>query len=125
MKFNPVSVKSKFMSEEQQKIKKLALNIKKNPKDSFSKFALALELLKREQVTKAILLFESILEQEPDYLGVYYHLGKLYQQTGNVQKASELFTKGIQLAEEKNNSRTKSELSEAFETLKIETDYDS
>lgn len=125
MKFNPVSPKSKFMSEEQQKIKKLALNIKKNPKDSFSKFALALELLKREQVTKAILLFESILEQEPDYLGVYYHLGKLYQQTGNVQKAGELFTKGIKLAEEKNNSRTKSELSEAFETLKIETDYDS
>ncbi len=113
------------MSDEQQKIQKLALNIKKNPKDSFSKFALALELLKREQVTKAILLFESILKQEPDYLGVYYHLGKLYQQTGNVQKAGELFTKGIQLAEEKNNSRTKSELSEAFETLKIETDYDS
>lgn len=113
------------MSSEQQKIKQLALNIKKNPNDSFSKFALALELLKREQVSKAILLFESILKQDPEYLGVYYHLGKLYQQTGNVQKAGELFNNGITLAEEQNNSRTKSELLEALETLKIETDYDS
>ncbi len=113
------------MSSEQQKIKQLALNIKKNPEDSFSKFALALELLKRDQVSKAILLFESILKQDPDYLGVYYHLGKLYHQTGNVQKAGELFSKGITLAEEQKNSRTKSELSEALETLKIETDYDS
>ena len=113
------------MSSDLQKIKKLALNIKKNPDDSFSKFALALELLKRDQVTKSILLFESIFKQDPEYLGVYYHLGKLYQQTGNLQKAGELFNKGIKLAEEQKNSRTKSELSEALETLKIETDYDS
>lgn len=113
------------MSSEQEKIQQLALNIKKNPKDSFSKFALALELLKRDQVSKAILLFESILKQDPDYLGVYYHLGKLYQQTGNVQKAGELFSKGIILAKEQKNSRTEFELQEALETLKIETDYDS
>lgn len=112
------------MTQENDKVQKLAFNLKKNPNDSFSKFALALELLKRDQVSKAIILFESILEQDPDYLGVYYHLGKLYQQTGNAQLAGELFTKGIQLADEQNNTRTKSELSEALETLKIDTDYD-
>jgi len=113
------------MIQNDDKIKRLALNLKKNPKDSFSKFALALELLKRNQVSKAVVLFESILKQDPDYLGVYYHLGKLYQQMGNHQQAGELFTTGIDLAEKQQNSRTGLELAEALENLKIETDYEN
>lgn len=112
------------MSNTDDKIKRLAFNLKRNPNDSFSKFALALELLKRDQVSKAVFLFESILKQDPEYLGVYYHLGKLYQQMGNHQKAGELFNRGIELAKEQQNNRTHSELSEALENLKIETDYE-
>lgn len=112
------------MSDQHDKIQRLAFNLKKNPNDSFSKFALALELLKRDQVTKAVVLFESILEQDPDYLGVYYHLGKLYQKMSQYQKAGELFNRGIDLAEKQQNKRTKSELAEALENLKNETDYE-
>ncbi|WP_069130597.1 tetratricopeptide repeat protein [Rhodohalobacter halophilus] len=112
------------MSNPNDKIKRLAFNLKKNPNDSFSKFALALELLKRDQVTKAVVLFESILKQDSDYLGVYYHLGKLYQRMGNHQQAGELFNRGIELAKDQKNRRTELELSEALENLKIETDYE-
>lgn len=111
------------MDRSADKIKKLALNLKKNPDDSFSKFALALELLKIDKVSKAKVLFESILEQDPDYLGVYYHLGKLYQLLGQFDKAGSLFKKGILLAGDQHNQRTKSELREALEILKTETDY--
>lgn len=112
------------MSNSAKKIQKLARNLKNNPGDSFSKFALALELLKVDQVSKAKVLFESILEQDPDYLGVYYHLGKLYQQIESYDRAENLFRTGIELAGRQNDKRTESELTEALETLKIETDYD-
>lgn len=108
------------MATYKNKISRLAKNIQQDPSDTFSKFALALELLKEDHVEKAQLLFEAILKQDPDYLGVYYHLGKLYQRRQMFSLAKEMFGKGIQLAEKKNETRTKSELSEALIQLKFE-----
>lgn len=108
------------MTDNKPKIQRLARFLKKNPKDSFTKFALALELLKQDQVSRAQLLFESVLEQDSEYLGVYYHLGKLYQNTGRQKDAHELYTTGIQVAKKQNHERTKIELQEALEGLKIE-----
>lgn len=112
------------MSESKNKIAKLAFYLKKNPTDSFSKFALALELLKQNEVSKARVLFESILEQDSNYLGVYYHLGKLYEQLEMLQQAKALYEKGIILAKQQKISRTEAELKDALELLKIELNYD-
>lgn len=108
------------MATHKNNISRLAKNIQQDPSDTFSKFALALELLKDDRVEKAQLLFEAILKQDPDYLGVYYHLGKLYQRREMYTQAKEMFSYGIQLAEKKNESRTKSELSEALIQLQFE-----
>ncbi|GAB5410741.1 MAG: hypothetical protein BalsKO_31060 [Balneolaceae bacterium] len=53
------------------KISTLAARIKENPNDSFSKFALALELLNIDQTAKARVLFENIVNNDPNYVGVY------------------------------------------------------
>ena len=108
------------MTLHNSKISQLAKNIQQDPADTFSKFALALELLKADRVQKAQLLFEAILKQDPDYLGVYYHLGKLYQRRGMYNLAEEMFNKGIRVAEKRKESRTKSELSEALIQLQFE-----
>lgn len=108
------------MANNKSKISRLAKNVKRDPADTFSKFALALELLKIDGVERAQLLFEAILKQDPEYLGVYYHLGKLYQSRGMYEKAEEMFTDGLKLAEKKNEIRTKSELSEAIIQLQFE-----
>ena len=110
------------MTDNKPKIQRLARFLKKNPKDSFTKFALALELLKQDQVSKAQLLFESVLEQDPDYLGVYYHLGKLYEQIGRQKDAKDLYIIGIEVAKKQTHERTKLELQEALEVLNIEMD---
>ncbi len=112
------------MDQEQSKISKLAAFLKKNPRGSFSKFALALELLKQNDVNKAKLLFESIREQDPDYLGVYYHLGKLYGQIGLLEQARDLFLEGIELAKKQQNHRTEIELKDALELIKIELNHE-
>lgn len=112
------------MTQPNEKIARLALYLKKNPDDSFSKFALALELLKQNEVTKSRVLFESILKQDPEYLGVYYHLGKLYEQIGFLQQAHDLYQQGIILAKNQNNAKTESELKDALELIKIELSHE-
>lgn len=109
------------MSKDQtSKIKQLAKQIKNNPGDSFSKFALALEFRKEGEFKKARILFEDILSSDPDYVGVYYHLGKLYEALDRLSDAKELYQKGIEVADRQNEARTKSELKEALTQLKLE-----
>jgi Tfp pilus assembly protein PilF len=105
------------MPDNKQNIRRLAGFLQNNPNDIFTKFALALELLKAGEGIKAKVLFESVLKQDPEYVGVYYHLGKLYQNTGRIEDAERLFKKGIEMADKQGKSRSKSELQEALETL--------
>lgn len=107
-----------------ENIKRLAKLLKDTPDDSFTKFALALELLKLNEVTKARVLFESILQNDPEYLGVYYHLGKLYESTGNAQQAMQLYNTGIEVATRQNENRTKLELQNALDILISEPDHE-
>lgn len=108
------------MKDSRKKIRQLAESLKKNPNDSFIKFALALELLKKDDVIKARVLFESILRQDPEYLGVYYHLGKLYEREGRLPDAKKMFTDGLKIAKVQQNKRTVLELNDALESLNIE-----
>jgi Tfp pilus assembly protein PilF len=107
-------------SDQQSKIKQLARQIKNNPGDSFSKFALALEFRKEGELKKARILFEDILSSDPNYVGVYYHLGKLYEVLDRLNDAQHLYQKGITIANKQDKQRTEKELNEALEQLEIE-----
>lgn len=105
---------------DKSKIKQLARQIKNNPGDSFSKFALALEFQKEGEFKNARILFEDILSSDPGYVGVYYHLGKLYEVLDRLNDAKKLYQKGINVAAEQNESRTEKELKEALQQLEIQ-----
>jgi Tfp pilus assembly protein PilF len=102
------------------RIKTLAKAIKDHPEDSYYKFTLALEMLKIEEYSKARILFESIKENEPQYVGVYYHLAKLYVELGENKKALSTYKEGIETAESQNDLHSKSELAAALLNLEIE-----
>lgn len=108
------------MSSDKSKIKQLARQIKNNPGDSFSKFALALEFRKEDEFKKARILFEDILTSDPKYVGVYYHLGKLYESLDRMNDARQLYEKGIKIADKQNETRTKKELREALQLLTMQ-----
>lgn len=108
--------------DSQSKIKQLARQIKDDPGDSFSKFALALEFRKQGKFKNARILFEDILKRDPDYVGVYYHLGKLYEMHDRLREARKMYEDGIPKAEQQQKKRTKSELQEALQNVKIEMD---
>jgi Tfp pilus assembly protein PilF len=110
------------MPASENTIKQLARNIKADPDDTFSKFALALEFIKQENLKKARILFEDIYENDPDYVGLYYHLGKLYERLGRQQKARKIFQEGIKIASKQKEPRTEKELKEALAQLESEMD---
>lgn len=113
------------MDASDKKIKRLASFIQNNPGDSFSKFALALEFKKRDEFRKARILFEDIHRNDPKYVGVYYHLGKLYEMMDELSKARDMYKQGIDIAsQQEDQERTTSELVEALAELEIEMERD-
>ncbi|HHP7237043.1 tetratricopeptide repeat protein [Longibacter sp.] len=84
-----------------------------DPDDNFVRFALAQEYLKRDQPEKALALFEELVDTDPDYVGTYYHLGKLYEQLGRTPDAIETYDQGIEVARDQRDTKNLSELQDA------------
>lgn len=91
--------------------------LKNEPHDSFLNYALAIEYAKEKKLEKAIEIIESLLKRDENYLGAYYQLGQLYEQTGKTQNAIEAYNKGISIAKQQNNKKTLGELSTALMLL--------
>ncbi len=100
-----------------ERIEKLQAFLKTNPNDSFVQHALALEFIKMGDEEKARKLFENILNNDAGYVGSYYHLAKLYERTGNDEKAIETYEKGMAEAKKINDMHAFGELRSAYEEL--------
>lgn len=100
-----------------KRIEQLLSFLEEDSSDSFTRFALALEYMKDEDYEAACAHFEYILQNEPGYLGVYYHLGKLMEKTGNPERAQSLYLNGIEQAELAADAHTAKELREALQAL--------
>jgi Tfp pilus assembly protein PilF len=91
--------------------------LESDPKDSFSRYALALEYVKTNQHDDAVREFETVKANDADYVATYYQLGKLYQQLGKVHEAEKTFRTGITVATKLKDEHTRSELEAALEDL--------
>lgn len=97
------------------KIEQLKSFLSKSPNDSFLQHALALEYIKINELTKARESFENLLINNPDYIGSYYHLAKLYQQLQEKQLAIKTYEEGMKRAKTKNENHAYNELLSAYE----------
>ena len=99
------------------RIQKLLDFLKASPNDNFLKHALALEYIKINNTSKAKELFLGILTVNPDYIGSYYHLAKLLEQTGEKENAIIWYEKGMAEAKKAGDNHAHSELQSAYEDL--------
>ena len=99
------------------RIEKLLEFLKQSPADSFLKHALGLEYIKIGNDVEARAMFESVLKEEPTYIGTYYHLAKLLERTGERNLAIEIYEQGMQKAKEAGDNHALGELRGAFEEL--------
>ena len=91
--------------------------LKENPTDSFLCHALALEYIKLGNDSDARKLFDSLLANEPSYIGSYYHLAKLLERIGETDAAIKVYEKGMEEAKKAGDNHSLSELRSAFEEL--------
>lgn len=97
------------------RIGKIRQLLEDSPEDLFLKHALALEYIKIERDKEARLLFEEILNTNPDYVGSYYHLGKLYERSNLIEKAKAVYQNGIAAAIKCGNTHAANELRAALD----------
>ncbi|SEL12608.1 heme biosynthesis protein HemY [Parapedobacter koreensis] len=85
-----------------------------SPQDPFLTYALATEYLKLGQSDKAVQYFEELLVRHPDYVGTYYHLGKLYEALDRREEAIAIYEKGMRAATKKRDMHALSELQAVY-----------
>ncbi len=88
--------------------------VAEEPQDPFNHYALATELLKTDKI-ESRQIFEFLLENHPDYLPIYYHLGALYVELGENNLAEKTYLLGIELANKLRNDKTLKELKGAYQ----------
>lgn len=99
------------------RIEKLIEFIETSGKDSFLQHALALEYIKIGDDEKARNLFNELLLREPTYVGSYYHLGKLLERVGDLQKAIRIYQRGIEEAKRAGDQHALNELQGALDDI--------
>lgn len=99
------------------RIERLKEFLKANPNDSFVQHALALEYIKIGDDATAHQLFEAVLQRDENYVGSYYHLGKLLERNGDAQGALAVYERGMAKAKEAGEQQAYNELQAAYEDL--------
>jgi Tfp pilus assembly protein PilF len=99
------------------RIDKLKKFLEDSPQDSFLQHALALEYIKLGDEPRAKALFETILKREPQYVGSYYHLGKLLERTGETEAAVKIYEAGMTASKQAGDNHAYNELQAAYEDL--------
>lgn len=100
-----------------ERIEKLQAFLTESPQDNFLQHALALEYIKVGDELAAKNLFEEILQRDPDYIGSYYHLGKLLERLGENQLAISTYTTGMAACKKMKDQHGYNELQGALEEL--------
>jgi Tfp pilus assembly protein PilF len=99
------------------RLEKLKEYLSANPADSFLNHALALEYIKMGEMINARNVFEKLLERDPEYVGSYYHLAKLFESGGDRSKALEWYEKGMVAAQKSGDRHALGELRTAYDDL--------
>ena len=82
--------------------------------DPFVLYALATEYNSLNDTEKAFEYYLKLIADHPAYVGTYYHLGKLYQKTGQTDLALDIYQKGMAAARNKKDMHAFSELQGAY-----------
>lgn len=91
--------------------------IAQDPSDAFSRYALALELVKAGRESDAAIEFKEVIARDSAYVAAYYQLGRLLARAGDTNAARDVYSRGIGAAKAAGDQRAFGELQEALEAL--------
>jgi predicted Zn-dependent protease len=81
-----------------------------NPNDAFSRYGIALECLRENDLPAAEAHFKTLLEANPDYVPGYQMYAQTLAQNGRNEEAKSLLNQGIDAASRQGNQHARSEM---------------
>lgn len=89
---------------------KLEEFIAQNPDDAFSRYGIALECLRENDLAGAELHFKALLQANPDYVPAYQMYAQALAQHNRTAEAKTLLNSGIAAATRQGNQHARSEM---------------
>ena len=96
------------------RLQKLLQFIENEPNDPFLKYAIATEYSNRNDPENALKYFEDLVANHHNYVGTYYHLGKLYESLNRKEEAIKTYQEGMKIARSANDNHAFSELQSVY-----------
>ena len=93
-----------------------------DPTDAFTTYALATEYRTLEP-ERAWEYYQKLLTEHPDYVGTYYHAGKLLEQFNKKDEAENVYRTGLKVARSAGQQHAASELLQALNSC-LGLDYE-
>jgi len=91
--------------------------VEQNPRDSFSRYGLAMEYRNRGDLEEAVRQFRELIAADPGYAYAYFHGGQTLEKLGRVEEAGEMYRAGIDAAITKGDQHARSEIQGALDLL--------
>ena len=96
--------------------------LESQPNEPFIIFAIAKEYEGSSDNLKALEYYTRLQETTPQYVGLYYHLGKLYERLGEPDQALTTYKKGMIVAKQEKDMHAYNELAGAKMNLSDDDD---
>lgn len=98
------------MTTTSQRLDLLLGILKETPADSFVIFAIAKEYENMDDQNEAIQYYEKLYHLDPNYVGLYFHWGKINEEINDSDKAIEIYSMGIEVASMQKDGHAEREL---------------
>jgi tetratricopeptide (TPR) repeat protein len=91
--------------------------LEQDPKNSFLRYGLAMELLNTGQTEDAVIQFRTLIAADPHYTAAYFHGGRALEQLGRIDDARAIYREGIAMTSRTGDDHTRGELEGALAML--------
>jgi tetratricopeptide (TPR) repeat protein len=94
--------------------------LEKDPNDSFTRYAIALEYNSLGEPEIAINFLKEVIDRDATYLPAYHQLGQICVRLNRTEEAKQVYKRGIELAQLSGDAHAKEEMTEELEELEDE-----
>jgi predicted Zn-dependent protease len=88
-----------------------------DPKNSFARYGIAMELAKSGSIDEALAEFNTILSNDPDYTAAYFMAAQTLTNAGRTSEAIQRLREGIACAARSGNRHAQSEMQSMLDEL--------
>ncbi|MBI3461902.1 MAG: tetratricopeptide repeat protein [Planctomycetes bacterium] len=81
-----------------------------DPKDTFLRYALAMELAREGKTTEAVASLHNLIADQPHYVPAYFQAAQILVREGETEPAAELLRQGISVARERSDLHAAEEM---------------